>query len=253
MKLKFLSLQIESEDYLIPNSQNSEFPFRVANIVSDFSFQTEFIYNFIGRKLSLLKVETDNFQFISIRGRKKPKETIFIKEIFKALEIEIEFNENRYLELYPFENEYPLINKLLQPVLNENEFNEFLFEMITKGLNKAKKQDVPIPNKLIEEFLFDFKSDGYKNEWIEKTKTFKEYGLKAIFLCKMNCNYFTLTLIINKNKKEILKEEILKTLPSSLIFKWQFKDIFIIHNKIVVIKDDSEQTILFEKSLKDIL
>jgi hypothetical protein len=253
MKLKFLSLQIESEDYLIPNSQNSEFPFRVANIVSDFSFQTEFIYNFIGRKLSLLKVETDNFQFISIRGRKKPKETIFIKEIFKALEIEIQFNENKYLELYPFENEYPLTNKLLQPVLNENEFNEFLFEMIIKGLDKAKKQDAPIPNKLLEEILFAFKSDGYKNEWIEKTKTFREYGIKAFFQCKMNCNYFTLTLVIEKKNKELFKEEILKTLPSSLIFKGQFKDILIMNNNIVVIKDDLEQTVLFEKHLKDIL
>lgn len=253
MKLKYFALQIESDDYLIPNPEKSEFPFRVSNIVSDFSFHTEFIFNFFSRNLSLLKYETDNFQFIVIRGRKNPKDTIFVKEIFKALEIEIQFNENKYLELYPFENEYPLINKLLKPVLKENEFNEFLFEMIIDGLTKAENQDAPIPLKFLKEIALKFKLNGYVSEWIDKIKTFKEYGLKVSFSCRINCNYFSLTLVIDKNKKEIFREEILRTLPSSLIYQNQFKDVIIEEGILKIIKDDLQKSSLYEVKLFDII
>lgn len=252
MKLKYFALQIESDDYLIPNPEKSEFPFKVSNIVSDFSFHTEFIFNFFSRNLSLLKYETENFQFIVVRGRKNPKNTTFIKEIFKALEIEIHFNENKYLELYPFENEYPLI-KLLKPVLKEHEFNEFLFEMIIDGLTKAEKQDAPIPHRFLKEIALNFKLNGYLNEWIEKTKIFKEHGLKVSLSCRTNCNYFSLTLVIDKNKKEIFREEILRTLPSSLIYQNQFKDIIIEEGFLKIIKDDLQKSSLYQVKLSDII
>jgi len=253
MKLKFLTLQIDSDDYLIPNPENSTFPFRVSNIVSDFSFQTEFILNFFSRKLSLIKYQSDRFQFICIKGRKTPQKNIFISDTLKALEIEISFDESRYFKLYPFTNEYPLINKLLNPVPKEDDFNDFLFEMIKEGLDKSKKQNAQIPHEYLEEILLDFKLNRYKNEWIEKTKIFKEYQIKASFLCKINCNFFTLTLLIHKNNQELFKEEILKTLPSSLIYRWQFKDILIRDGKLIIIKGDSDRTILFEKKLEEIL
>jgi hypothetical protein len=238
MKLKYLYLALEDVDYRYYN----------IHLTSDFDFQVHFLFNYFTREIAKLKFETKNFQFITIRGRKEPNLKIKLEENFKSLEVEIAFDENRYKELYPFENEYPL-KGCLKPILKETEFNNFAFEMLMQGLTKAKEQNASIPCEFLINTLLDFKSLGYKNEWIHKVKTFKDHFIKASLLCKLTCNCFSLELVIDKNKKEVFRKEILKTLPSALIYKYKFKDIIIENSILKVTTDDLDNPILFELNL----
>lgn len=238
MKLKYLYLALEDEDYQYNN----------IHLTSDFDFQVYFSFNYFTREITKLKFETKNFQFITIRGRKEPNSKIYLKEIFKSLEVEIPFDENRYKELYPFENEYPL-KGCLKPILKEAEFNNFVFEMIMQGLIKCKEQNAPIPHDFLINMVLDFKANGFKNEWVHKARTFKNHFIKASLCCKLTCNYFSLELVIEKNKKEVFRKEILKTLPSSIMYKDQFKDIIVEDNILKVTTDDLDNPILFEFDL----
>ncbi|WP_448105201.1 hypothetical protein [Pedobacter panaciterrae] len=100
--------------------------------------------------------------------------------------------------------------------------------------------------------VLDFKNGGCKNEWVYKTKTFKEYGVKANLLCKLTVNYFSLELIVEKDAKEVYKNEILRTLPDPILYKRYFKDLKIDKGKIIVTKDMNQNPPLFELPLSEI-
>lgn len=239
MKLKNIYLALESED------------FTDKNLVSDFNFQTDFITHFIEKKIVAKKFETSNFQTLMIRGRKSPSDKLVLKEHFNALEVEFFFDEKKYNEIYPYSNTYPL-DGLLMPVKNENDFNNFLFEIILNSFEKSKTLNTEIPSDYLIEILNEFKLNNFKNEWLFKFKIFKEQSIKASLFCKLTCNYFSLELIIEKNKKEILKKEILKTLPSSIMYKGEFKEILIEKGSLKIIRDDYEKTTLYELPLSTI-
>ncbi len=236
MKLTYFYLALSSED------------FSDTRIVSAMNFQSDFFTHYVEKKMRLLKFETTDYNFLMIRIRKTAKDFFLIDKTFKYLEVEIPFDENRYKELYPFENEYPL-NGCLKPILKEAEFNNFVFEMIMQGLIKCKDQDAPIPHDFLINMVLDFKSNGFKNEWVHKARTFKNHFIKASLSCKLTCNYFSLELVIEKNKKEVFRKEILKTLPSSIMYKDQFKDIIVEDNILKVTTDDLDNPILFEFDL----
>jgi hypothetical protein len=242
MKLKYLYVALEDEDYRYEN----------LHLTSDFDFQIHFLFNYFTREIAKVKFETKNFQFITIRGRKKPSQELVLKEHFKSLEIEIHFDEKKYKALYPFVNEYPLNGLSLKPILKVEEFNNFLFEMIMEALVKSKKLNALIPYEFLLNTTLDFKANGFKNEWLYKSKTFKEFSIKTSLFCKLTCNYFSLELVIEKDKKEIFRKEILKTLPSAIIYKWEFKEILIDNGLLKIIRDDYEKTILYELPLSTI-
>ncbi len=252
MKLKHFFLALSSDDYLIPNPPGYEFPFDVSSIVSDFNFQTEYVSYFIAQRLAKDKIEMEGFDTITIRARKQPSEKLVYKEHLKSLNIEIYFDENRYRELYPFENKYPL-NGLLAPVEKEKEFCDFLIAMIMAGLEKARKQNPNIPYDLLVNAVLDFKSGGCKNEWQHKSKSFKDYGIKANLLCRLTANYFSLELCLEKDKHTIYKKEILKTLPSVTHFHDEFKDIKMESDKLFVTRKSELRPRLYELPISELL
>ncbi len=253
MKLKHFYLGLKSEDYYIPNPPGSEYPYSVDTIVSDFNFQTDYFTHFIEMKLRTLKYDTDKFNTVMIRARKLPELDYYIQKAYKSLTLEVSFNEEKYKELYPYRNEYPLDGRLLHPIEKEEAFHTFSFDMVMEGLDKGKLQKAPIPYDFLVNTVLDFKLNGFKNEWVYKTKAFKEYGITATLLCKLTMNYFSLELIIEKDKKEVFRKEILKTLPSSLIYKGEFDDIIIDKGILRITKDTYEPSYLYEIDLSDLI
>lgn len=241
MKLNYFALGLEGDDF------DMESP----TLVSDFNFQTNYISDYIQKRLKKENFEADKFNLIMIRGRQASSDKIILKEHFKSLSIEVLFDKSRYKSLYPYENTYPLEN-LLQPVKKVEEFNEFLIEMIMQGLEKARKLKAPVPYDFLVDAVLDFKSDRGNNEWVHKSKTFKEYGVKVSLLCRLTVNYFSLELIIEKGAKEVYKNELLRTLPDPILYKRYFKDLKIENGKLIVTKDMYENSPLFELSLSEI-
>jgi hypothetical protein len=235
MKIKHLYLALSTEDSL-------------GDVVSDFNFQSDFITDYIEKQLRKLKCDADDFNMIMIRGRNQPQELFFIQEQFKCLTIEVSFDIDKYKNIYPFSNKYP-IEELIKPVLEKERFSEFLFEMIMNGLDKLKKQKAPIPSESLITTLLEFKSKKFINKWTYKKRVFKEIGITAYLNCELTCNYFTLELLIEKSKTEVYRKTILKTLASAAMYKDEFKDIKIIDGHLLVEKDALENNILFDLEL----
>lgn len=225
MKLKNFYIALNSDDF-------KQGP---GGIVSDFNFQTYYFSNYIQRIIKN-KFEVDGFTFIDIRGRFHPKENFEIDKTFKTFEIEIPFDLKRYQKIYPYKNDYPLEGRLLIPIDNQDDFSLFVFNMLIEGLEKSKSLNAPIPVNDLITIVNEFKEIGYKNEWIFKKKTFKEYNLKAELHCQLTSNFFSLKLKIWKGNNVIFNQEILRTLPDSIMYGYEFNDIIIENNILKITK-----------------
>ncbi|NQD70934.1 hypothetical protein HP439_09415 [Sphingobacterium shayense] len=179
MKIKKFALALEAEDF------DLESP----NLISDFNLQVNYLTEYIRKRLRKERFDADNFSLILFRGRKQPSDIMILKEHFKSLCIEVIFDEKRYKKIYPQENDYP-IEDLLKPIIHLSDFNDPVIKMIIEGLEKGRTLAAPIPYGFILNTVLDFKNEGCKNEWIHKTKLFKEYGVRATLFCKLNPNLF---------------------------------------------------------------
>ncbi|MEJ5052591.1 hypothetical protein WH221_22390 [Chryseobacterium culicis] len=253
MQLKHFYLALDENDYHIQSNDKSEKKYNNDKIVSDFNFQTDYFTHFIEMNLRKLKYETESYNMLLLRAKKKPSDFFSIEPEFKSLTIEVFFDENKYEKLYPFKNEYPLNGKLLKPIEDENLFHVFLFNIINEGLDKGKKLNAPIPYWQLKEIVLDFKNKNFQNEWMFKSKIFKDLNIKVSLYCRLTINYFTLEIIIEKNKIVVLKKEILRTLPSSIMYNHEFKDIIFESGKIKVMKDRFEPSTLYEVSLDSLI
>lgn len=233
MKLKNFYLGLSSDDYLIANPIGSDFPYRVSPIVSDFNFLSDYFSHFIEKKLRNLKFETKEIETIMIRGRKNPNGVV-VKKHLKTIELEVDFNEKKYLKIYPNVNSYPLNGQLIK-LEDELTFSNFLFNMTVDGIDLAKHENVNIPCDDIIKFLKEFREIGFQNEWIFKKKKIQGTSFMAMLKCKLNCNNFILELIV-KNNKKVFKKEVLKTLPTAIQYKDEFKDLIIKGDEIIITK-----------------
>jgi hypothetical protein len=245
MKIRHLYTGLDSDDFLEKSKPGSEFPMTVNDdgIVSDFNFQTDFYSSFIERSLRKLKFETENFNLIMIRGRKNPKADYYIQEHFKSLTIEIPFDFYAYREIYSFKNEYPLGDKLLKPIIDQDKFSSFLTKFINIGLNKAEEQNAPIPVQELRKYINEFSDLEFENKWVYKKKNFRDSKISMILTAKLSCNSFIMNLEIKAAKTVIYDGIICKTLPSSFFYKNIIKDITLEGN-VVTISSDTDQILL---------
>ncbi len=241
MVLKHFYIALSDDDFLIKNPEGSEFPYRNDPIVADFNFQTDYFSLFIEKELKKLKFETGSFNMIMIRGRRNPKLIPYIEKHHNCLTIEVFFDEEKYREIYPHINEYPL-RHLLIPVENQNELSAFLVELVMKAMEVAKKHNVDIPVDFIVDNVLDFKRGNFKNRWIYKRKNIPRTDLVAKLVCSLTCNSFKLDLILEKKSGVIQFEEtILETLPSSIQYKGKFKNLEVKNELLIVTKGSGEK------------
>lgn len=125
-------------------------------------------------------------------------------------------------------------DKLNYDSLSDEELPEFFTKMYIEGIEKAKHTH-SIPYGFLMDKLNVFKKNGYKNEWAFKSKTFKSIGIKATLFCKMTMNYFSLSLILEKDGKVVFDEEAINTKPSETQFYDQFKDVVYEYGDIIIL------------------
>lgn len=239
MKIKHFYIALDSDDF-------KQGP---GGIVSDFNFQSYYFSNYVQRMIKN-KFESETFNFIFIRGKLFPKLNFIIDKDFKTFEIETFFDIDEYYKIYPCKNTYPLDYKLLKPIEKEEDFSLFLYKMLVSGVIKAKQQNALIPSDDFLKIFNEFKENDFKNEWVFKKKTFKDYNIIAELKCRLTCNYFSLWLQIYKNKVEIFNQEILRTLPDSIIYHTKFNDIIVENNILKITQKFSG--FLFELPLSEL-
>jgi len=179
---------------------------------SDFSFRSRFIGNYLKRQIKQSK-------FVP---------TGYTRLVINACHI---IKPNRIFENCLCVSIF--FDKALYDNMKNGELPDFFIDMYIDGINQAKLTD-NIPVAFLNNKLKEFKADGYKNEWEFKSKTFKEIGIKTSLFCKMTMDTFTLSLTLYKKKELIFEREILTTLPDETCYHYQFKDVILENNTIII-------------------
>lgn len=195
--------------YLNTNDFNRE-------TLSDFSFKTRFICNYIERELKKIKFKSKEFNKICISLSKEPTELARIVSD-KALYVELFFDEEEYVRSK-----------------QENRLCEYFSKKIIDGASKCLT-NFEIPIDVIIKSIEEFRSIGCINEWSFKKRKFKEIEINAELVCKLDSNKFYLRLKLYKKGECILNKTVIETEPDEIIFKNELKDVALIGNELTVI------------------
>jgi hypothetical protein len=181
---------------------------------SRFLFRSCYLGNLLTRHVRRLKFNTAGFIGLLVQGRMRPDDVPRISSD-RNLIAHVDFDLSRYRDLGP------------------GEHHEFFISMMTAGLEKcARHYDIPLAELL--QAIDQFRSGGYKNEWIHQTKLLRGLGLRATLACRLDSEHFTLNLVLERKGTIVFDETILDTLPDSIIFHYRFKEVVVDGTSIVV-------------------
>lgn len=184
-------------------------------IVTKFGFQTRYMCNFLERKLKKLKFKSEGFSKICVQGNPGPKEECPIVSENAAVPT-VSFDSDKYLSL------------------SKEGLHKYFFEMLNEGMGKCSRyHNFPL-NELIAS-LEEFRTGGYVNHWVHKSKNLRGLDLKSVLHCELNMDEFSLFLKLEKKGQVIFEEKILETKPDELIFAHKFKEVKFDSESIVVL------------------
>ena len=134
--------------------------------------------------------------------------------------------------------------------LQENgEIVEFFIEMISKGLEKCQRtHGVPLEELL--QGVGTFRKGGYKNEWVHKSRYFKERKVRAALNCSVTIEKFELSLRVTRDDRLVYDRVVLTTDPDEVGFDYRFKDIKLQRGRLIVTSKVTEP--LLSISMRDL-
>ena len=208
MMLKYLSLWIN--------------PYDCDDEIRDFFIYKSYsITQYLERNLKQYKIECNGFNHLSIKVSERPNPIVSIVPE-KALNIEI-----------------PFVRLDFTNAKSHNNLNKYFTKLIIEGIEKAK-MFYSVPEQSIHNLLIEFHRNDCQNEWLYQKKINNNKNLIAELYCKLTTdNFFLLLKVLNK-KQIVLTKEILKTLPSSFIYKPRFKNLLWKNNELVITNIDDK-------------
>lgn len=186
------------------------------SIAGPFSFETRCLCNYVQRAAQKMKIETNGFNSIVIRGvpslQHGPK-IVSVKSLF-----------------VPFVPD-------LQRYTNESDAQkqDYFIEVLTEGLHNAGKFH-PLPLSDLLSVVDEFRNGKYFNRWVHQSKTLRRHKFRAELQCELSMNRFSLMLQISQNDEIKLTKKILETKPDEICFHYQFKDLVVENEELVVTK-----------------
>jgi hypothetical protein len=177
--------------------------------------QTNFITNYLERQLKELKFEAKDFNQICFIAYEKEWQEQHV-DSFKNLSIPVKINFNECLKI------------------NKDQLPDYFINLISNGLNELPAEFIVPKNELLN-WLKNFKNDGYKNQWLFKERSFREFGIKCRLDCELTIDQFTLTLVVIKKGVEILNKIACTKVPSENIYHYFLNDVIIKDGKVLVI------------------
>lgn len=175
-------------------------------VTSKFKEQTRSLCNFLGRYIKSAKVKCEKYNRVCIVCRETPSLVSYINSS-GVLRVEVFFDVKEYL------------NKKF------DDLNEYFIGLVIDGVNKC--DDISLPKEMIIKGIDLFRAEGYKNEWVFKSKSFNRHGLKVILKCSLTMNDFFLDLYVMKNKNVIFYENVKKDYPEEVVFGYHLKDLIV--------------------------
>lgn len=132
-------------------------------------------------------------------------------------------------------------------MINLKDRYEFYLSCLERGYKLAAAEyNIPVDELL--KLHQQFRDGSYKNEWIWKEKSLREYGLYLIFRCQFTTFDFTLSLEVYDLKKThlITKGLIIRRAPYEVSYDWVFSKIALSNS--TAIKND---IFYYDKNLGD--
>ena len=197
---------------------------------SDFQFQTRHICNYIERRLAPEKVVMDGFNRIVVVGQSAPGAMLVNSSHVLSVPVAINMDEWRSLD--------------------ETGRPDYYATLLKAGFDRCAT-NYAIPVDKMTSWLAELKRDGYRNEWVFKTKSFSRLGIRCALECSLTMHLFTLTLRVSGGEREIFCDTILTTQPDEIIFQHQFKDIAVENGENVVTKRTTD-AVLFRMPIPSI-
>lgn len=194
--------------YVAINEESEEYTAQ-----SDFDFEVFFITEYISRNLKKYKFKYGSVNKLIIRMDSTGESVVH----------EPEFNSLRFNTSYSYRD----FNKL-----NGTNRTQKILELIDKA-SLAYESHIPGIHQVMRSSIDSFRSDNYKNTWRFKKKRIPGIG-EVELICELDRDAFSLTIVARHNGVEVLKREILKTKPSSIIYHHKFKDILFDGERIMV-------------------
>lgn len=115
----------------------------------------------------------------------------------------------------------------------------FITEFAKSNILKIPESSRGSTDKLIA-IIQQFETEGCKNEWQHKKKSFRDLGITASLDCVLSLAAFELRLHVKKGSSEVFADSILKTDPDEIAFHHKFKDVKIDKDKLVVTTKSEE-------------
>ena len=195
-----------------------------------FEYRSRSLCNFLERKLAKLKFKTEGFRRICFVGKSVTGSArdCYINSS-KVLEVEVPFVADAYERL------------------SIDELQEYFIRLLGLGVHKCKTQHA-IPISTILDGIDEFRSNGYLNEWVFKTKVVRDSGLKCVLRCRLTMDCFTLSVDVHRGDELVLSDEAVRTLPDEIFFESKLKDVRVDHNTLVLLDRSGE--VYYERSLQ---
>ena len=209
MILRYISLFVEHGT--IPEEDSRVFH---ANI--------NFILNYLSRNIRQLNIKTDNtFNQICVELTLKDNPDS-VTNLFKTISI----HEQLKLE------DWAKYKSLKQPEARY----EYCLALLEDGYQRAAQlKSLPVQSLL---GLHDkFRTNGYRNEWLFKKKTLREYGLNIVLTCFLTAFDFRLELEAFPISSNVLicKGIVLQTSPFEESYAHILRDVRTVDNKLEII------------------
>ncbi len=182
--------------------------------VSDFQFRSRYLCHFVRRKIAPLRFQTNGFRAIFVQGCETLRDLCEIQGQNVAV-APVLFEKSRYESL------------------DQNDLHEFFISMLLTGISTcAKEYEVPLV--AIHSAVDEFRQRNYQNRWIFKKKLLRPHGIRASLICTMDSERFVLKLKLERKGAFVFEEPILETMPDETIFGYQFKDVVVEGDSVIV-------------------
>jgi hypothetical protein len=181
-----------------------------------FSFETRCLCNYVQRYARSVKIETNGFNQIVVHDNPLNKSETMPRVVpEKTLSIPFPVDLSRYRQA------------------TSEEKQVYFIEILRFGLQKANIfQELPLHSLLRR--VGEFEANGFQNRWIHQSKSIRGHGLVAELQCELTLEEFTLILEVRRKIGAPMRFAILSTKPDETCFHYQFKDIVVREENLVV-------------------
>ena len=188
----------------------------------NFRYYARFISNYLSKAVRKINIESGGYRMIYVTLSQKESDDVKTSEVDRVVHVIIHCSED----------------ELRKIVTSPDEFKRY--EHFLSFLEEGYRRSGILSEDQIAQLLRlheQFRSGGYRNEWLFKKKPIREYGIYVYFKCYFTTYEFRLELEVYdlKQTRLLTKGIVMRTAPSEFCFDKDFKKIVIENGHLTVL------------------